>query len=135
MSIAKDIKERIEDLKDMIVSRKLGYVKIPVSSEEHERWGNFQAYMPLKYAEKFGLSDSRELDSFDYAAGSIKLHKRERPLFDGLIMDSAHSTVKDAENAMDYMSRKYKLPVSAYLNGRFIVKSSSQQQKSQQKEA
>ncbi len=63
------------------------------------------------------------------------MHKRERPLFDGLIMDSSHFTVKDAENAMDYMSKKYKLPVSAYLNGRFIVKSSQQQQKSQQKEA
>lgn len=122
-----DIKERIKDIKDHLFSRKLGYVKIPFSEDEKASYGNFQAYMPLKYAKKLGLEENRELDTFDYAAGSIKYYKREKPLFDGIIMDSAHNTVQDAEKAMEYIATKYKLPVSALLNGRCSVKNPNQQ--------
>ena len=63
----------------------------------------------------------------DYAAGSINLHKREKPRFDGIILDSSHHTVSDAEKAMEYIAKKYNLPVSASLNGRFSVKNPHQQ--------
>ena len=122
-----NIKEKLGEIKDRIFPRKLGDVKIPISEDEKAQYGNFQAYMPLKDAKKFGLEDCRELDTLDYAAGSINLHKREKPRFDGIILDSSHHTVSDAEKAMEYIAKKYNLPVSASLNGRFSVKNPHQQ--------
>ena len=122
-----DIRERLRELKDRIIPRKLGYVEVPISDDEKEKYGNFQAYIPLKHAKKFGLGDSRELDSFDFAYGSIEFYKREKPKFDGIILDSAHNNVQDAEKAMEYIAEKYRLPVSSRLNGRFVVKDCNHQ--------
>lgn len=115
------IKERLQSLKDTYFPRKLGYVFIPISEEEKKRYGNFSAYLPIKYAKKFGLDNSREVDTLDFAAGTIKHHNREKPLFDGIILNPSQYTIPEAEKAMKYMAEKYKLPVSAEANGEFIV--------------
>lgn len=122
-----DIRKKLQEIKDLIVPRKLEFIKIPISEAEKAQYGNFQAYMPLKHAKKFGLDDCRRVDTFDFGAGSIKFYQREKPRFDGIILDSAHDTVSDAEKAMEYLAKKYELPVSAYLNSRFSFKNPNQQ--------
>lgn len=119
MTDTRTIRDRIQDAKDNVIPRKLGYVKIPLSEEDRALCGVSLAYLPLKYAKKFGLEKSGELDTFDYAAATIKHFQRTKPLFDGIIYEPVLGTIDKELKAMSHLSKKFALPVSAYMNGKY----------------
>ena len=110
------MKIRLQDLTDQIKPRKLGYYKIipsPSFTEKlPETQRNAQCYSPIKDFSK------RELDTLDYAAGSIKTIKRTTPEFNGLIFDPQMDTWGNISQAMQLYATEYNMPVSTIFNGK-----------------
>ena len=110
------IKARIQDLTDQIKPRKLGYYKITPSPSFTEKLPesqrSAQCYTPIKDTSK------RELDTLDYAAGSIKNIKRTTPEFNGLIFDAQLDTWENISQAMQLYATEYDMPVSTVFNGK-----------------
>ncbi len=111
------IKEKLQDFQDTLITRKLGYAKIIPSSALREKLPesqkNGQCYAPVDKGQP-------QLDTMDFAAGTIKTVTRTIPDFKGMIYES-RSNWGDTQEAMQLYANEYKQPCCTVLSGRIRI--------------
>jgi len=115
----RSLKEKLQDIKDSIMPRKLGYYKIIPSPSLIEKLPAKQlsskCYTPVKG------KTQHQIDTRDYAALAIKGVQRTMPKFDGLIFDARISSWEDTSKAMQLYAKEYNLSICTVYKGRIRV--------------
>lgn len=110
------LRERMQDIKDHIKPRKLGYYKIAPSSSLNEQLPEgqrtAQCYAPVTNNEQL------QVDTLNYGAASIKTINRTMPDYKGLIFDAQLGSWDSIKQAMQLYANEYKLPCSTIFNGK-----------------
>lgn len=116
---ARTIKEKLQDFKDTLITRKLGYYKIIPSPEfesqlpESQKPAQCQCYAPADKGQ-------HQLDTMDFGAGAIKTVMRSLPDYKGLIYDGCGNW-GDTQEAMQLYANEYKQPCCTAFNGRIRI--------------
>lgn len=127
------LKEKLQDIKDSVIPRKLGYYKIVPSPSLKEKLPESQrvavCFAPVQNEQQ------EQVDTLDFCADKIKYVQRSMPQYKGLIYAHQPTFVGDVRQAMQLYADEYKMPICwVYLNEIEVINPKTAKQKEKQVE-